>query len=643
MNLRVKFKNIRAFVTVMIILTSVGVALLLGAISLWNSSQYLTHEINQKLFLMAERSAKPIEQSLSRVEHSVDALSAVVESSLDAQRIQDPDYLTSYQDFLAPYTLRLTRTTPYAFAGYVYLNLDITKKVYAVWYLQNRESKQFERQSDIGKPEDYSQPQDPAFAYYFRPLAERKGVWTDPYVDKDVKVAMITYAKPVPVQGKQVAIAGMDISFDQLQKMVKDLKVYETGEAYLLTPDYRFIASRSIALGTPLEAVQHGAMVALRGGSKAGKTDPIAYHADGKDWLASYTRLPNGFLLFLTAPRDEIYAEIGHFQLILAGIIVAVAVGAGLIAYRVANQIASPIEELIAAIDRLARNDLTVAMADNDAIGDLSVLSRAFNQMVVNWRKSIGQIQVSCDQVRQNADVVNSSTVQVVQQMEDIATLGDETNGAVKAVATAIDEMTTAISRVAADVGEATRISSQAEQNAHETRATVNQLGHAAGEIGNVVGLIKSIAAQTNLLALNATIEAARAGEAGKSFAVVANEVKHLARQVAEATETIQDRVEEMQTSTEAAVAAISSITGTIEGISTISSAIACNVEQQTSAVQAVNENIQEMVEIAAKVTDRVQNSVSLTQSVSGQAEETTRAVAVIIDNLNDLSTPLVE
>jgi hypothetical protein len=66
-------------------------------------------------------------------------------------------------------------------------------------------------------------------------------------------------------------------------------------------------------------------------------------------------------------------------------------------------------------------------------------------------------------------------------------------------------------------------MSAVAVSEAAATGEVIRELSQAASRIGDVIGLISSIASQTNLLALNATIEAARAGEAGKGFAVVAS------------------------------------------------------------------------------------------------------------------------
>ena len=120
--------------------------------------------------------------------------------------------------------------------------------------------------------------------------------------------------------------------------------------------------------------------------------------------------------------------------------------------------------------------------------------------------------------------------------------------------------MAKSIYEIVRQVSELSEIATRAVQQAGTTDARINELSEIANHIGDVVKLITAIAQQTNLLALNATIEAARAGEAGRGFTIVAQEVKALATQTANATNTISNDIAAMQTATADLFAAIKQI-----------------------------------------------------------------------------------
>ena len=133
-------------------------------------------------------------------------------------------------------------------------------------------------------------------------------------------------------------------------------------------------------------------------------------------------------------------------------------------------------------------------------------------------------------------------------------------------------------------------------------------------------------------VSVDATIEAARAGEAGRGFAVVASEVKALAEQTAKATGEIGQQVAGIQAATQDSVTAIKEISGTIERLSEISSAIAAAVEQQGAATQEISRNVQKASQgtqqVSTNITD-VQRGATETGSASSQVLSATQSLSV--------------
>jgi methyl-accepting chemotaxis protein len=130
---------------------------------------------------------------------------------------------------------------------------------------------------------------------------------------------------------------------------------------------------------------------------------------------------------------------------------------------------------------------------------------------------------------------------------------------------------------------------------------------------------------------LNANIEAARAGEYGRGFAVVASEVKTLATRTGDATGEIEKQVHDIQTSTQDAVEAITSITAAITRMHDVSSSVSDSVQSQRFATDDITRNIHE----AATGTREVTMSIA---SVSQSAADTTTASGHLSQAAGELS-----
>jgi methyl-accepting chemotaxis protein len=229
--------------------------------------------------------------------------------------------------------------------------------------------------------------------------------------------------------------------------------------------------------------------------------------------------------------------------------------------------------------------------------------------------KLVSSLAAASTELETSATTLSSNAEQAQELTTIVAAASEEASTNVQSVASATEELSSSVNEISRQVQESARMANDAVDQARKTNARVEELSKAAARIGDVVELINTIAGQTNLLALNATIEAARAGEAGRGFAVVASEVKALAQQTAKATDEIGLQISGIQAATQESVGAIGEISGTIEKLSEISSAIAAAVEEQGAATQEISRNVQQ----ASKGTQQVSSHISDVQRGSAE------------------------
>ncbi len=291
------------------------------------------------------------------------------------------------------------------------------------------------------------------------------------------------------------------------------------------------------------------------------------------------------------------------------------------------------VEGIKAMVARKAAEEAEVrriadAAADSERQRTMIELAAGFERAVGGI---VGLVSSSATELQATAQQMTATANQATAQSSGVAAAAGEAAANVNTVAAAAEELGSSVIEIGRQVTGSAELAQVAVGEADRTAALVQALSQTADRIGDMVGMISSIAAQTNLLALNATIEAARAGEAGRGFAVVAAEVKALADQTAKTTDAIARQIGEVQGVTGQAVAAIGGITGRIREIDSVAASIAAAVEQQGAATQEIVRNVAQ----ASAGTQAVTGNIA---SVAQASEETGAAAGQVLSAASELS-----
>ncbi|MEI8143824.1 MAG: HAMP domain-containing methyl-accepting chemotaxis protein [Alphaproteobacteria bacterium] len=349
----------------------------------------------------------------------------------------------------------------------------------------------------------------------------------------------------------------------------------------------------------------------------------------------------------------------------VAAITIAIFLVSLIAAMLIARSVRRPLVGLRESMERLAAGDTATAIPEShgrDEIADMIRTVHVFRNNAIE-REQLSAAQTDEAEARnRRANAVDamiksfeSAAGSALSRLKDASSSLSEASDSFEAAASAMSSETamatgaisgatesvvsaaTATEELSASIGE---VAGQADQSSHaaesaaaEAKATVEIMGSlasAADRIGEVVGLIQSIANQTNLLALNATIEAARAGEAGKGFAVVAAEVKSLAGQTARATEEIATQVSAIQSVSAEALSAIDRVNATIDRMNVIANTVAGAVGEQSNAVSTI-----------AEAVNRAAGETTNGSSSMGRVAETADATRATAGMVRDLAAKL--
>jgi len=387
-----------------------------------------------------------------------------------------------------------------------------------------------------------------------------------------------------------------------------------------------------------------------------------------------------GWIVGAGSYMQDYNSKANEIVIVLVGTMVICWIAGVVVALLFARHISRPIIRMSELMRKVTRGDLQLeplVVRNRDEIG---MLAEDFNTMNAQLRTMISQFASGAEQVAATSQQLLAGAEQTQQATEQIAiSIQDVSAGAERQVSSIIraseivadmadgtNDIAVNMQAVADSSREATLLSQSGHdviratidqmtlvnQKVSTTAGVVNTLGNKSMEIGQIVSLITDIASQTNLLALNAAIEAARAGEQGRGFAVVADEVRKLAEQSGHAAGNISLLIQEIQTGTREAVAAMEDGTAAVgEGIVMVNRAghaftdilqAVENVSRQTqevsAAVEAIRSKAQAMVSSMDDISHVAELASANAQNVAGAAEEQNASMEEIAAAANTLS-----
>lgn len=357
---------------------------IVGGLGVWSTSRTQEDSSDQILALTCLQEANKLNQELLSIQSSVNGCADVILDDLKSlSLLKDERWLEGYIMRSEQFVGNLARNIPGVCTYYLRFEPELSNPSAGFFY--TREGRDGELTSEpLTDILAYSPDDIEHVGWYYQPRNYGHPMWMEPYYNKNIRVYMVSYVVPMYRDDTFVGVVGMDIDFDVITDIVRNIKPYETGCASLVSkegvnhfhPDYP--AGSTITENSPELQCVLDSLTTL-GYDELGQI--TTYVEKGISKKLAYCGLLNDMVLMLSADTAEINAPVSSLfrTVILAGLALALLVL--LVVIIISRHITRPLVQLSDVAHEIAEGnlDVEVPQAGNDEVG---VLARALDVAV---------------------------------------------------------------------------------------------------------------------------------------------------------------------------------------------------------------------------------------------------------------------